>query len=323
MTFPYQPTSIQWQFGLLSNAMGIADVNIPAPVPTSTTVVNGKTLYNYQLPTPYVITAAGTYPIRVVATNPTPDGCGGTQEIDFDVQAFDPPVADFNFTTNGCVTSPVSFTDNSNTNGRPVISRHWNFGDANTSALNNPSHTYAAPGSYTVKYSLITDIGCIADTASRVVTINDPPVALFTAAAPYCEGRSVTFTDQSTSPGGATISQWTWDFGDGSPVVVRNTSTNETHTYASAGSYTATLRVVTSSGCQSTLFSFPVTIIQTRLRILIYQLLVYLLVQRNSMICQLLVVVILSPAGHGISVMQELPRFKTPHIIIQPRDHLM
>ena len=260
MTFPYQPTSIQWQFGPALNAMGIADVNIPAPVPTSTTVVNGKTLYNYQLPTPYVITVAGTYPIRVVATNPTPDGCGGTQEIDFDLQAFDPPLADFNFTTNGCVSSPVSFTDNSNTNGRPVISRHWNFGDANTSALNNPSHTYAAPGAYTVKYSLITDIGCIADTASRVVTINDPPVALFTVAAPYCEGRSVTFTDQSTSPGGATISQWTWDFGDGSPVVVRNTSTNETHTYASAGSYTATLRVVTSSGCQSTLFSFPVTI---------------------------------------------------------------
>ncbi|MBK8140531.1 MAG: hypothetical protein IPK57_05700 [Chitinophagaceae bacterium] len=49
MTFPYQPTSIQWQFGPALNAMGIADVNIPAPVPTSTTVVNGKTLYIYQL----------------------------------------------------------------------------------------------------------------------------------------------------------------------------------------------------------------------------------------------------------------------------------
>lgn len=260
MTFPYQPTSIQWIFGPALNAMGIVDVTIPAPIPTSTTIVNGKTLYIYQLPTPYVITATGTYPIRVVATNPTPDGCGGTQEIDFDVQVFNPPVADFNFTTNGCINSPVIFTDNSNTDGRAVISRHWNFGDANTSAANNPTHSYAAPGAYNVKYSLITDIGCIADTVTHIVNINDPPVALFTAAAPFCVGKVITFTDQSSVTGGGAITQWTWDFGDGSPVVIRNTSTNETHTYTAPGTYTATLSVVTSSGCQSVLFSFPVTI---------------------------------------------------------------
>lgn len=260
MTFPYQPTQIQWIFGPVLNAMGIADVTLPSPVPTSTTIVNGKTLYIYRLPTPYTITASGTYPISVVANNPTPDGCSGTQEINFDLQVFNPPVADFNFTTNGCINSPVNFTDNSNTDGRAVISRHWNFGDANTSAANNPTHSYAAPGAYNVKYSLITDIGCIADTATHLVNINDPPVALFTASAPFCVGRSITFTDQSSVTGGGTITQWTWDFGDGSPVVIRNTSTNETHIYTAPGTYNATLSVVTSSGCQSILFSFPVTI---------------------------------------------------------------
>ncbi len=260
MTFPYQPTSIQWVFGPTLNAMGIADITDPAPVPTSTTVVNGKTLYIYRLPTPYLITATGTYPIRVLATNPTSDGCSGTQEIDFDVQVFNPPLADFNFTTDGCINNPVSFTDNSNTDGRAVNSRHWNFGDATTSAANNPTHTYTAPGAYTVKYSLITDIGCLADTALHTVTINDPPVAQFSVAAPYCPGLNLTFTDQSTVPAGGTIVQWTWDFGDGSPVVVRSSSTNEVHQYTTPGNYIATLRVVTSSGCQSTLFSFPITI---------------------------------------------------------------
>ncbi len=148
----------------------MTDVTINAPVPTSTTVVNGKTLYDYQLPTPYAISTIGTYPIKVIATNPTADGCGGVQEIDFDLQVFDnTPTADFNFATDGCISNPVLFTDNSNTDSRPVLSSYWNFGDATTSTVNNPCHTYAAPGAFTVKYALVTDIGCRSDTAIKRV----------------------------------------------------------------------------------------------------------------------------------------------------------
>ncbi|MCB9360567.1 MAG: PKD domain-containing protein [Flavobacteriales bacterium] len=50
-----------------------------------------------------------------------------------------------------CTTpSTITFTNNS-TNGSSYI---WDFGDGNTSTSTNPSHTYTAPGSYTV--SLIT-----------------------------------------------------------------------------------------------------------------------------------------------------------------------
>jgi gliding motility-associated-like protein len=259
MTFPYQPTSLQWVFGTALNALGIADVNVPAPTPTSTTTVNGKTLYVYKLPNPYTISTVGTYPIKVIATNPTADGCGGVQEIDFDLQVFNPPVADFNFLTDGCVTNPVQFGDNSTTDFRPIIARYWNFGDATTSTLNGPSHTYAGPGAYTVKYAITTDVGCISDTASKVVTINNPPVAQFSVSSPNCPDVDITFTDQSTSTAG-NLTQWTWDFGDGSPVVIRNSSTNETHRFATAGTYNVTLKVVTSSGCQSLVFTQPVTI---------------------------------------------------------------
>ena len=131
MTFPYQPTQIQWVFGPVLNGMGIADVTINTPVPTSTIIVAGKTLYVYQLPTNYSINTVGTYPIKVIANNPTPDGCSGVQEIDFDVQVFEPPVADFTF-SNVCFPDPIQFTDNSNTNGRAVTSRYWSFGDATT-----------------------------------------------------------------------------------------------------------------------------------------------------------------------------------------------
>ncbi|MGB3006471.1 MAG: PKD domain-containing protein [Chitinophagaceae bacterium] len=200
MTFPYQPTAINWIFGPLLNSMGFVDVsqsNGGAPiVPTSTTIVNGRTLYLYQLPTSYSISATGTYPIKVIATNPTSDGCGGVQEIDYDIQVFNNPIADFNF-SNVCFPDAVQFTDNSNTDGRPIIGRFWDFGDLTTSNNNNPAHPYTAAGPYTVRYSIITDIGCIADTVSHPINVWPIPTASVSGNIEVCQNGSspnITFT---------------------------------------------------------------------------------------------------------------------------------
>ncbi len=238
MTFPYQPSQIQWVFGPLLNALGIADVTINSPVPTSTTVVGGKTLYVYELPTNYSINTAGTYPIKVIANNPTPDGCSGIQEIDFDVQVYEAPVADFNF-NNVCFPNPVQFTDNSNTNGRPVTSRFWSFGDATTSVLNNPSHVYPTPGTYTAKYSLITDIGCLADTVSHDVVISPLPTANVSGATEVCLNGTppdVTFT------GAAGIAPYTFTYNiNGGPNQTATTTSGNSITVSAptnvAGTY--------------------------------------------------------------------------------------
>ncbi len=261
IVFPYQPTQIEWQFGTLG-PFGFNDTTLVNPVFDSSWIVAGRTIYRYRLPRTYSIPAAGIYPIKVLATNPTPDGCGNLQEIEFDLQVFEPPTADFTFTTAGCYTAPVDFFDNSNTGGRAVISRFWDFDDGNTTNTNNPTHTYAAPGTYNVRYSLITDVGCLADTISHPVTLDDAPNALFSVTAPFCPGVPITFTDQSTATGSSTLAVWTWDFGDGSPVVVRNTSTNEVHTYAAPGTYNVTLTVETAAGCVSQVFTFPLTVLQ-------------------------------------------------------------
>jgi gliding motility-associated-like protein len=260
MVFPYEPTQIQWIFGAL-NPYGFNDTTINNPVYDSSWVVSGRTLYRYRLPSMYSIPVVGIYPIRVIATNPTPDNCGNTQEIDFDLEVFEPPTADFTFTTNGCFTSPVAFFDNSNTGGRPVISRYWNFGDATTSGLNNPTHTYGAPGTYQVKYTLVTDVGCLADTVQHPVTLDPTPSAAFTFSTPSCDGAAITFTDNSNPNGGNPITQWAWNFGDPASGP-NNTSTlqNPTHTFSGPGTYTVTLQVQTAQGCQSTTTPMTVTI---------------------------------------------------------------
>lgn len=254
ITFPYQPTGIQWVFGGL-----FPDVTISNPAFDSTWTVNGKQLYRYKLPSPYNITTAGTYPIKVLAQNPTPDGCNGEQEISYDLQVFERPVADFNFTTTGCVSDPVQFTDNANTSGRPIIQWLWNFGGTGTSNIANPSYQFTTPGTHNVQYSVISDIGCLSDTATKAVILNDPPEAKFGVAAPYCVGRTLTFTDSSSSAG-SPIVKWFWDFGDGTPQVIATTNGPQTHIYATTGVFTVTLKVEVASGCQSTVFSRPVTI---------------------------------------------------------------
>ncbi|MBL7745643.1 MAG: PKD domain-containing protein [Chitinophagaceae bacterium] len=255
MTFPYQPTQIIWDFnGLFTN------VTINSPVYDSTWFVNGRQLYQYKLPTPYTIAASGTYPVKVIAQNPTSDGCGNQQEIEYDLQVFDPPVADFTLSNNGCTTQPVSFMDASNTGGRSVIHRYWDFGDASTSGISNPLHSYVSPGSYDIRYSLITDVGCLSDTTSHTITLTNPPVASFNISSPGCIGKQITFSDQSSVTGGAVIVKWYWDFGDGSPVVTALTNADQIHTYSAAGSYNATLKVETTTGCQSPLFTLPVMV---------------------------------------------------------------
>lgn len=250
MTFPYQPTQIRWVFGTALNAMGIADVTVNSPTYDSTWTVNGRQLYRYRLPGLYNITATGTFPIKVFALNPTPDGCSGEQEIDYDVQVFDRPSAAFGFTTSGCVSDSVRFADSSNTFGRSPIKWYWDFGDGQSSQVRNPAHLYSNAQTYNVRFAVITDIGCISDTVSKQVALSTPPIAKFGVALPYCAGKTLTFTDSSTSVGVAIV-KWRWNFGDGSPVIEATTNTPQTHTYPNAGNYTVTLEVESAGGCKS------------------------------------------------------------------------
>ena len=249
MTFPYQPTQIKWIFGSALNGMGITDTTINSPVFDSSWVINGRTLYRYKLNRVSTITASTTYPIKVIANNPTADGCSGEQEIDYDLQIFDPPSASFSSITNGCLSDSVSFFDNTNGQGRPVVKWSWDFGDGGISNIKNPKHKYNTPNSFTVKFSAITDVGCISDTADQVIEISNPPIADFRVSAPACVNGTISFTDQS-NPLGATLVRWTWNFGDGNTLVATN-GNPVSHAYATAGPYTVTLMVESNSGCKS------------------------------------------------------------------------
>src|SRR5690606_28946293 len=78
-----------------------------------------------------------------------------------------PPVANFTFTTSELV---ASFTDASTDSDGTIASRAWTFGDGGTATTANPSHTYAAAGTYTVGLTVTDDDGAT-NIVSKAVTV--------------------------------------------------------------------------------------------------------------------------------------------------------
>ncbi len=270
VSLPYIPDSMYWDFhnasGMLPNNTNIMVNNVGNVTEDSSTVVNGKVIHWYSLPTYYTLTAMGVFPITITTYIPNAD-CGAVQNIDFNLTVSDPPPGSFTWTTNGCANQIVQFAETTPQSPKPTYHFWWDFGDpasgpANNSALRNPSHLFSGPGTYTVRYSAITTPGCLIDTISHQVTLDNPPLANFSFSSPACEGFIISFTDISTATGGAIINQWAWNFGD--PASGPNNTSNlqnPTHIFALPGTYNVTLVVTTTTGCSSILFTSLVTIL--------------------------------------------------------------
>src|SRR5207247_1172532 len=89
-----------------------------------------------------------------------------------------PPRASFTRSCNGLT---CNFTSTSSDPDGSIVSYSWNFGDGSpVSTLQNPSHTYAAGGSYTVTLQVTDNQGAQSALASQTFTVtppNQPPVA--------------------------------------------------------------------------------------------------------------------------------------------------
>lgn len=95
------------------------------------------------------------------------------------VNVWVPPVASFT-SENVTGTLTVNFTDTSTWVGAAswgigLTDWSWNFGDGNTSTDQNPSHTYATGGTYTVSLTVATTYAAINNSTSNDVTPDSGP----------------------------------------------------------------------------------------------------------------------------------------------------
>ena len=202
---------------------------------------------------------AGTYLYRVVSgltSNISSSECVvSSNELTLTVNPV--PVPAFTASNTECLGNATVFTDQS-TSTLTISSWLWNFGDGSTSTLQNPTHSYASSGTYAVTLTVTNSGGCLATSAPQTIQINAQAVASFTYSSPACVSQPVTFTDASTSTDGS-ITKWIWNYGDGE-IDTLLTNTTHTHTYTTAGNYTATLQVASASGCLSNISSQTITV---------------------------------------------------------------
>jgi PKD repeat protein len=91
--------------------------------------------------------SSGTFFVTHTASNAFGSGSITKQVIVAATGGGSPPVANFTVSSNPTQNSPVTFTD---TSTNTPTSWLWNFGDGSTAAIANPSHTYAASGTFNV-----------------------------------------------------------------------------------------------------------------------------------------------------------------------------
>ncbi|MDB5158934.1 MAG: Gliding motility-associated C-terminal protein [Mucilaginibacter sp.] len=160
------------------------------------------------------------------------------------------PVAAFAVADTTCQGDTSVFKDQSTVQGSTIIVWSWDFGDGQTSALQNPNHVYASPGDKTVVLTVYNEAGCSKTTTKTIHII--PKINIdFNFSTPDCETRVVTFTDASTNAEGTIISR-VWDYGDGT-TETKADNTPFQHIYAKANLYPVKLTLITDKGCSATL----------------------------------------------------------------------
>ncbi|MEQ1798761.1 MAG: PKD domain-containing protein [Lacibacter sp.] len=178
----------------------------------------------------HTYTTTGNFTVRLVVTNGS--GCTDTLTRAAYIQVQRPVFNPLINPNEGCRLLNVNFQANS-TSLDGITSWFWDFGDGNTSTLQNPNHVYDS-GSYSIKLRVVTGLGCIDSTRYDSVRVGVKPVAAFSAVPlNVCAFSQVQFTDLSTG----NPNQWFWDFGDGNSSILQN----PTHTYQDTGLFSIRL----------------------------------------------------------------------------------
>ena len=241
INLPYQTSKLVWD---LDSGNTLFEQNFNAP--DSTFIKDNQMIYVYKLNKTIRYTEAKEYKVKVQVSTTTDTGYGAFDDIIFDFEVFNPPIAKFLLVNAACLNEPVSFNDSSDGNGRDIKAWQWDFGDGQTSSEQNPTHTYKSTGDFIIKLAVRNESNCDEAVFLDTISVGTIPSSKFSIVGQYCSNSSLKFVDQSVAVQ-SKITKWYWDFGDGNLSALQSPE----HIYAIAGTYTVKLRVENLSGCQS------------------------------------------------------------------------
>lgn len=193
--------------------------------------------------TPFITpNSSGTY--WVEATNA--HGCTGRDTIDIDMAGV-APTAQMSIGI-ACKDNPVTFTDITYPEGSTITAHEWTFPQATAQGA-TVENTFNQTGKHPVALTVTLANGCTATTRDTV-TVNPLPIVHFNYDEVIpCAGNPTAFQSQSTVPGGGTIAQYDWTFGN----QTTDTGIVGHTTFQNLGTNTAQLTITTAAGCRDSL----------------------------------------------------------------------
>ncbi|OJW08740.1 MAG: hypothetical protein BGO53_13785 [Sphingobacteriales bacterium 39-19] len=207
------------------------------------------------LPFNYTYPTAGSFTVSLKTR-----AAGGCLSNAFSLQVIvaNKPAADFTFTGKPCVDSAFQFSSAIAYDANTPKSWYWGFGDGQQTNINTThtvSHVYNNANTLITVSHAVTVGGCKSDTVTKVIpVINNNPGAVFNINKNiFCENEPVQFS----ATGSPDISQWIWNFGDGTG----NQTPPFNKAYSNAGNYTPVLIVENTGGCRQTVTGTPLSII--------------------------------------------------------------
>ncbi|MBI5539109.1 MAG: gliding motility-associated C-terminal domain-containing protein [Bacteroidia bacterium] len=138
----------------------------------------------------------------------------------------------------------VQLYDTSFVNQGTIGAWNWDFGDGTTSNLQNPLHTFPAPGTYTITLVVSSAAGGCTDTVSHQVTIFPAPIA---NAGPDVTACALEYTLQATPSTG--VGTWTGSGPGLFSFIGGVNNTNSIVQVSTTGVYTFTWSVNDGGGC--------------------------------------------------------------------------
>lgn len=151
------------------------------------------------------------------------------------------PIVSFN-NTNQCRDNQFVFAGNASIPFGTIDSTIWSFDDSSFAYTLNIGHSFPNSGTYTVVLKAKSNFGCT-DTAIQTINSYPPVVAAFVTDS-VCLGESIQFKDASIVPN-ATISKYSWQFGDGGKDKVPN----PVYLYKKDSLFKVKLQITTSYNC--------------------------------------------------------------------------
>ncbi len=188
----------------------------------------------------------GTYTVQLVTVY-TDQAIESSQTITINQSITGTLTADRNYI---CTPGNVLFTANSSGN---IGSYEWVFGDGSpnvTTTTPTINHSYATFGNFTASVKAIDVAGCFVVSTTNIV-VQRPPISGIVTPVNGCIPINVNFSANVTVPNGATVTNYTYDYGDGSP-----TSSLASHSYTTVGSFNPIVTITTNEGCTNS-FAYP------------------------------------------------------------------